>query len=129
MKTPDIVLYGIPNCDTVRKARAWCDSQCVAYRFHDFKKSGVPEIELRTWLQALGPDALVNRRGTTWRQLDEASQAAAADQSRIAEVLQANPSLIKRPLVDWGSEAEPRFTVGFDEPLWGRQSGISLNPA
>lgn len=122
MKTPDIVLYGIPNCDTVRKARAWCDAHGVAYRFHDFKKSGVPADELRGWLRALGPAALVNKRGTTWRQLDEATQAAVADEGRVADILQKNPSLIKRPVVDWGGDAQLRLTVGFDEAMWIRQS-------
>lgn len=118
MKNPEAVLYGIPNCDTVRKARAWCNTHGVAVQFHDFKKAGVPEHALEQWLQALGPEALVNKRGTTWRQLDEASRAAANDSKRISELLQAHPSVIKRPVVDWGEHAKPRFTVGFDAEAW-----------
>ena len=122
MKNPEAFLYGIPNCDTVRKARAWCTANGVAMQFHDFKKSGVPESALQQWLQAIGPQALVNKRGTTWRQLDDVSRAAVEDGSRTAEVLQAHPSVIKRPVVDWGEQAQPRFTVGFDEAVCSRLS-------
>ena len=66
----NIVLYGIPNCDTVKKARAWLDGQGVAYRFHDFKKQGVPGEQLDGWISQLGWERLVNRQGTTWRKLD-----------------------------------------------------------
>ena len=118
MQTPSIVLYGIPNCDTVRKARAWCDAHGVATQFHDFKKSGVPENALRQWQQHIGMDALINKRGTTWRQLDDAARLAAGDSRLVGKVLQANPSLIKRPVVDWGDQAQPRFTVGFSEASW-----------
>lgn len=120
MKNPDAVLYGIPNCDTVRKARAWCDAHAVGYQFHDLKKNGVPRAELDQWLQALGSEALVNKRGTTWRQLDDEARTAINDGQGIAEVLQAHPSLIKRPVVDWGEGCAPRYTVGFDEALWKR---------
>lgn len=118
MQNPDAVLYGIPNCNTVRSARAWCDAHGLAYRFHDFKKHGVPAHELGQWLQAVGPQAVVNKRGTTWRQLDDAAREALGDPSRIAGVLQAHPSIIKRPVVDWGDNARPRYTVGFDEAHW-----------
>ena len=66
----NIVLYGIPNCDTVKKARAWLDGQGVAYQFHDFKKQGVPGEQLDGWISQLGWERLVNRQGTTWRKLD-----------------------------------------------------------
>jgi Spx/MgsR family transcriptional regulator len=90
-------LYGIPNCDTVKKARAWLDDQGVAYAFHDFKKQGVPEAELDQWLKQPGWEALVNRKGTTWRKLDEATRNAVVDAASARPVLLANPSLIKRP--------------------------------
>ena len=73
MKNP--VLYGLSNCDTVRKARAWLSGRGVSYEFHDFKKSGVPQDALARWLKALGHKELVNRKGTTWRQLAPAAQA------------------------------------------------------
>lgn len=111
-------LYGIQNCDTVKRARAWLDEHGVAYRFHDFKKDGVPEAGLDRWLQAPGWEALVNRRGTTWRRLDDATRAAVVDAASARAVLLAHPSLIKRPVVDWGSPAGG-VTTGFDAAAWG----------
>jgi len=109
-------LYGIPNCDTVKRARAWLDERGVAYRFHDFKKQGVPEAELDQWLDSIGWEALVNRRGTTWRKLDEAARNAVVDAASARSVLLANPSLIKRPVVRWDSAAG--VTTGFDASQW-----------
>ncbi|MDM0024621.1 ArsC family reductase [Variovorax saccharolyticus] len=109
-------LYGIPNCDTVKRARAWLDEQGVAYSFHDFKKSGVPEAELDRWLVAPGWEALVNRRGTTWRRLDDATRASVVDAASARAVLLANPSLIKRPVVNWGAGRD--VTTGFDATGW-----------
>ncbi|WHZ12946.1 MAG: arsenate reductase family [Burkholderiaceae bacterium] len=109
-----ITLYGIPNCDTVRRARAWLSGQEAPYRFHDFKKDGVPEPLLREWMQALGWEALVNRRGTTWRRLDAAQQAGAVDAAGALRMLREHPSLIRRPVVDWGTTV----TVGFDPAAW-----------
>ncbi len=113
MKTP--VLYGIPNCDTVRKARSWLTDACTAHRFHDFKKAGVPEDALARWLEALGHQELVNRRGTTWRQLDAAVQATVTDNAGAAQVLLEHPSAIRRPVVEW---PDGSITVGFDEKAW-----------
>ncbi|RYF30803.1 MAG: ArsC family reductase [Comamonadaceae bacterium] len=111
-----ITLYGIPNCDTVKRARAWLDDHALAYRFHDFRKDGVPTAELDRWLQAPGWETVVNRRGTTWRRLDDATRAAVVDAASARPVLLANPSLIKRPVVAWtaGDDA----TVGFDPAEW-----------
>lgn len=116
MKNP--ALYGLSNCDTVRKARAWLTSQGVAYEFHDFKKSGVPDVALKRWLQALGHTELVNRRGTTWRQLDARTQAAVVDDASAHALLLAHPSAIRRPVVEWPGGA---ITVGFSEPLWSER--------
>ena len=109
-------LYGIPNCDTVKKARAWLDTQGVPYRFHDFRKNGLPDDALDRWLQAPGWEVLVNRRGTTWRQLDAATRDGVVDTATARVVLQAHPTLIKRPVVEWkpGTDA----TVGFDAARW-----------
>ena len=109
-------LYGITNCDTVKRARAWLDEHGVAYRFHDFKKEGVPEKELDQWLEAPGWEALVNRRGTTWRRLDDETRAAVVDTASARSVLIANPSLLKRPVVNWGSDVG--VTTGFDAAQW-----------
>jgi len=113
-------LYGIPNCDTVKRARSWLDTQGIAYRFHDFKKEGVPEAELDRWLEAPGWEALVNRRGTTWRKLDEATRASVTDAATARAVLIAHPSLIKRPVVAWQSTRD--VTTGFDAQAWSART-------
>ena len=109
-----ITLYGIPNCDTVKKSRAWLAERGQDAAFHDFKKHGVPPEALARWMQAAGWDKLLNRRGTTWRQLDAATQAGVVDAASAGALMQAHPSLIKRPVVDWGES----ITVGFDAHDW-----------
>ena len=109
-----IILYGIPNCDTVKKARTWLDEHGVDYQFHDFKKQGVPPAQLQRWAQAAGWETLLNRKGTTWRKLDAAAQAGATDSAGAQALMLANPSVIKRPVVDWGQG----ITVGFDAAAW-----------
>lgn len=122
MKTLDLTLYGIAHCDTVRKARTWLTAQGVEHRFHDFQKAGVPGDALARWLQAAGNATLVNRRGTTWRQLDAAAQAAAGDDATAAAVLQAHSSAIKRPVAEWRlGGGEPIVTVGFDPADWAER--------
>lgn len=103
-------LYGIPNCDSVKKARALLDSRGVAYVFHDFKKQGVPEAALRAWVRAKGRDVVLNRKGTTWRALDESVKAGVVDDESAIAVMLANPSTIKRPVVVGGEV----MVVGFD---------------
>lgn len=110
-----IDIYGIPNCDTVKKARAWLTAQGLAYSFHDFKKQGVPVGQLPSWAKAVGWDKLINRQGTTWRKLDAALQASAGTSTGAQELVTGNPSIIKRPVVQWpGGDV----TVGFDPLLW-----------
>ncbi|RYY73456.1 MAG: ArsC family reductase [Comamonadaceae bacterium] len=109
-------LFGIPNCDTVKKARRWLDQQGVPYRFHDFRKDGLPADALDRWLRAPGWEALVNRRGTTWRQLDDATRDAVVDAVTARAVLQAHPTLIKRPVVEWRPGVDA--TVGFEAARW-----------
>ena len=113
-----ITVYGIPNCDTVKRARAWLDAQQLDYRFHDFKKAGVPLPELQQWLGELGWEKLLNRTGTTWRKLDEADKAAVVDAASAAALMQAQPSVIKRPVVRW---RDGRLTVGFSDELFSAQ--------
>ena len=110
-----IKLYGIPNCDTVKRARAWLAEHGRPHEFHDFKKQGVPPERLAAWVQALGREPLLNRKGTTWRKLDAASQAAAADAPSAQALMLAQPSVIKRPVVEWGGGA---VTVGFAPEHW-----------
>lgn len=112
-----IQLYGIANCDTVKRARAWLTEQGAAHVFHDFKKSGVPVDRLDAWLAAVGWQTLVNRKGNTWRKLDPATQAAVVDAGSARTLMLAQPSVIKRPVVEW---AAGRTTVGFDEAAWGQ---------
>jgi arsenate reductase len=111
-------LYGIPNCDTVKKARAWLAGQGLGYQFHDFKKQGVPPDRLDAWLDAAGWEKLVNRQGTTWRKLDPATQSGAQDAAGARALMLAQPSVIKRPVVEWPDGA---VTVGFDPEGWGRR--------
>jgi arsenate reductase len=95
-----LILYGIPNCDTVKKARTWLTEQGLDYAFHDFKKQGVPADRLPQWTQALGWEALVNRQGTTWRKLEDATKAAVVDAASAQALMLAQPSVIKRPVLE-----------------------------
>jgi arsenate reductase (glutaredoxin) len=115
-----ITLYGIPNCDTVKKARTWLAARSVEVAFHDFKKQGVPDAELDRWLKAVGWEKLVNRQGTTWRKLDEATQAGVTDTASAKRLMLDQPSVIKRPVVQWG---DGRVTVGFSEALFSERLG------
>lgn len=97
-----VLLHGIPNCDTVKKARTWLDANGVPYTFHDFKKQGVSEAMLRGWLEQVPLSLLLNRKGTTWRGLSNADKARAEDEDGAIALMQANPSLIKRPVLQNG---------------------------
>lgn len=110
-----ITVYGIPNCDTVRRARAWLAEHAVAADFHDFKKHGVPAVRLDAWIAALGWEALLNRKGTTWRKLDEATRAAVIDAASARALMLAQASVIKRPVLEW---ADGAITVGFVPEDW-----------
>ena len=110
-----ITLYGIPNCDTVKKARVWLGERGVEFAFHDFKKQGVPADAADRWLKAVSWETLVNRKGTTWRKLDEGERAAVVDAASAKALMLAQPSVIKRPVVEW---ADGAITVGFDAADW-----------
>ena len=112
------ILYGIPNCDTVKRARDWLTSQGVAYEFHDFKKQGVPADHLAAWVQAAGWERVLNRKGTTWRKLPEAQQASVVDATTAQAVMREQASVIKRPVVEWD---DGRITVGFDVGDWEKR--------
>ena len=117
-----ITLFGIPNCDTVKKARAWLTAQGVDYQFHDFKKQGVPPERLNEWIEAVGWEKLLNRQGTTWRKLNAATQATAVDAKSAAKLLILNASLIKRPVVEWVDKASKMdISVGFDAENWAKR--------
>lgn len=110
-----IDVYGIPNCDTVKKARAWLDANGVAYVFHDYKKEGAHPAKLREWIAAKGWETVLNRRGTAFRKLDPAL-ADGLDPGKAVPLMQANPSTIKRPIV----EHSGGVLVGFDPAEWER---------
>lgn len=116
--TNTTILYGIPNCDTVKKARNWLTEQGIAYTFHDFKKQGVPADRLPAWLQAVGWEKLVNRQGTTWRKLDASVQATVQDDASASALMRENASVIKRPVVEW---PDGRITVGFKAEDWAQR--------
>lgn len=113
MKTTTV--YGIPNCDTVKKARTWLADHGIDYVFHDFKKQGVPEALLRDWLKTQGRDVMINRKGPTWRKLDATVQASVVDDVSAVAVMLANSSVIKRPVVVWPNGT---VTVGFKEDVF-----------
>lgn len=111
----DPIVYGIPNCDSVKKTRAWLADQGLNAVFHDFKKHGVPEAQLDTWLSAVGWENLLNRKGTSWRKLDAAVQAGVTDSASAKHVMLTQASTIKRPVIAWPSG---RVSVGFTPELW-----------
>lgn len=103
------VVYGIPNCDSVKRARAWLAERAQPAQFHDFKKQGLPPDRLDAWLQAAGWEKLLNRQGTTWRKLPPQQQAAVVDSASARALMLAQPSVIKRPVIEW---PDGRITVG-----------------
>jgi len=113
-----MILYGIRNCDTVRKAQAWLDARGVAYAFHDYKVAGIDEARLRAWAAELGWERLLNRAGTTFRKLPDADKQG-LDADKAVALMLAQPSMIKRPVLDLGA----RRLVGFDEAAWAAAVG------
>jgi arsenate reductase (glutaredoxin) len=118
MKYTRITLYGIPNCDTVKKARTWLTDQGFEYVFHDFKKQGLPEKALNSWLKALDWETVVNRKGTSWRKLSPDEQASVTNAVTAKPFLLANPSLVKRPVIEWQSVKSTVITVGYQPEQW-----------
>lgn len=105
-----VTLYGIPNCDTVKKARTWLDQHGVTYTFHDFKKSGLDPAHVDGWLKHVEWDVLVNRKGTTWRALPDERKAAVTDASSAAALMLESPSVIKRPVLEHNGQAHVGFS-------------------
>ena len=104
-----IILYGIANCDTVKKAKTWLQQQGVEYSFHDYRKQGLDPGQLSAWVDELGWEALLNRRGTTWRKLDQTVRDA-IDRDSAIQIMLDNPAIIKRPLLDRDGDK----ILGFD---------------
>ena len=113
-----IELYGIPNCDTVKKARAWLDDRGLAYAFHDYKKEGADPARLAAWADKVGWALLLNTRGTTFRKLPD-EERAGIDEAKALALMEAHPSLIKRPVV----EHPGGLLVGFDPDRWSEALG------
>ena len=105
-------LYGIPNCNTVKKARTWLDENGIAYAFHDFKKQGLDEATIKQWLTQAPWDKLVNRAGITWRNLSDAEKAAVSDSASATQLMMTKTSVIKRPLL---IKDGTLLALGFDE--------------
>lgn len=110
-------VYGIKNCDTVKKARIWLDTHGIAYAFVDFKKTPPTTDEIARWCDALGLNVVLNRRGTAWKKLPESEQARADTVQGAIALMVAHPSAIKRPVIETGS----KFLIGFDEEEYQAQ--------
>ena len=108
-----VTVYGIPNCDTVKKARTWLDQHGVAYTFHDYKKQGADADRITRWVEEAGWETVLNRRGTTFRALPE-SDKADLDAGKAVAIMAAHPSCIKRPVVEHAGG----LLVGFDAKAW-----------
>jgi len=108
-----VTIYGIKNCDTMKKARAWLDARAVRYTFHDYKTAGAPRAEVEAWVKELGWETVLNRSGTAFRALPDASKQNLDARKAVALML-ANPSTIKRPLLD----RRGKFTAGFKPEIY-----------
>ena len=111
-----ITIYGIKNCDTMKKARAWLDSHGVAYDFHDYKTAGIAKEKLKGWSDKLGWETLLNRAGTTFRKLPDGDKEGLSERKALALML-AQPSMIKRPVLDLGG----KLLVGFTPEIYARE--------
>ena len=105
-----IKLFGIKNCDAVKKARAWLDHHGIAYEFVDFKKTPPSADQIARWCHALGVNVVFNRRGTTWKKLSASEQSGADSESGAIAIMATHPSAIKRPIIETGSN----YLIGFD---------------
>ena len=108
-----LTLYGIPNCDTVKKARRWLDGAGVSHRFHDFRKDGLDPAKLQGWIDAVGWEKLLNKSGTTFRKLPDVDKAG-LDAAKAKALMLDQPAMIRRPVV----EAADGVSVGFSESDW-----------
>jgi arsenate reductase (glutaredoxin) len=114
--TKSITIYGIKNCDTMKKARGWLDSHGVVYEFHDYKTAGIAKDKLKQWNDDLGWEILLNRAGTTFRKLPDTEKEALNERKALALML-AQPSMIKRPVLDLGG----KLLVGFKPEIYAKE--------
>ncbi len=118
MSEATITVYGLRNCDTVNKARLWLEEQHLPYRFHDFKQLGIPGQRIDYWLAMAPWEKLLNRQGTTWRKLDADTRTVVTDAQSARVLMLANPSVVKRPVVEWDATPAPELSIGFEPPSW-----------
>ncbi|MCP5189594.1 MAG: ArsC family reductase [Pseudomonadales bacterium] len=116
-----ITLYGIKNCDTVKKARKWLDVHGIEYRFHDFREDGLEQATVARWLAELGWEQLLNKRSTSWKALG-ASQREAMDEQAALAAIMAQPTLIKRPLLDTGHERFTGFSAAAYQKIFNQHT-------
>jgi arsenate reductase len=117
-KARAVTIYGIKNCDTMKKARAWLDGQGVAYAFHDYKTQGIERARLEAWARDVGWETLLNRAGTTFRKLPDKDKDGLNEKNALALML-VQPSMIKRPVLDTGG----KLLVGFTPETYGKALG------
>ena len=116
-----IILYGISNCDTVKKARRWLESADIEYRFHDFRVDGLERARVQQWIEELGWEQLVNRRSTSWKQLDPATRES-MDAGAALEAILELPTLVKRPVLDIGHERHLGFSAAQYQDIFGKHT-------
>lgn len=117
-----LTLYGIPNCDTVKKARTWLEANSIDYSFHDFKKAGLTEDLVKCWLKDVDWEILVNRKGTTWRGLDDVRKAAIVDAQAAIQLMLKSPSVIKRPVLSLNGATHVGFAPDLYQQIFKKSS-------
>lgn len=111
------IVYGIPNCNSVQKARTWLAKHKISYEFHDYKKSGVTKDKLISWSKQLGWENLLNKKGTTWRELEEEVQNSITTQAAAIKLMRENTSIIKSPIIE---KEDKIVVIRFDEAEYGK---------
>jgi arsenate reductase len=111
-----LVLYGIPNCNTVKKARVWLTDNGIEYQFHDYKKAGITDSKIKTWLLQYPWEKLINKSGTTWRGLSDVEKESVQDEASATALMIAITSIIKRPIIE--DSNGKIYALGFDEALY-----------
>ncbi|WAC09766.1 ArsC family reductase [Dyadobacter pollutisoli] len=111
-----LTVYGIPNCDTIKKTRTWLDKNQIAYKFHDYRKDGLGEETIDKWFKTLPWDKVVNKASTTWKELSDEEKAAVTDEKSAAKLMISHSSVVKRPLIE--DEAGNALLIGFSEKVF-----------
>jgi arsenate reductase (glutaredoxin) len=117
MAEKQFTVYGIKNCNTVKNALDWLKKHDVPFEFHDYKTKGITDSKLKAWIKQVGWESLVNKRGTTWRQLDKATQEKVKSESAAVALMKEKTSVIKRPLIESGDKV---IALGFDEETYSK---------